>query len=406
MTNWREVKLGELISIKHGYAFKGNDITTEDNGIVLVTPGNFAIGGGFQEEKCKFFKGQYPKDYVLKENDLIVTMTDLSKECDTLGYSALVPSGSRIYLHNQRIGLVEFKNNLVDKLFLYWFMRTKKYQHFVVSSCSGSVIKHTSPGRICDATISLPPLDVQKKIAGVLGALDDKIELNNKINNNLEQQAQALFKSWFVDFGPFGGTMPKDWKNGKLGDFIEIKRGGSPRPIQEYLVPNGLNWLKISDATAETSPYILEIKEHIKPEGLNKTVFLKKGSLVLSNSATPGIPKFLDIDTCIHDGWLYFPNSLFSNEYLFLLFNHIRKDLISLGNGSVFTNLKTDILKNFEAILPTKEVLRRFDSIISSIFISIKYNREEIATLTTLRDALLPKLMSGEIDVSKVDINE
>lgn len=405
MTNWREVKLGELISIKHGYAFKGNDITTEDNGIVLVTPGNFAIGGGFQEEKCKFFKGQYPKDYVLKENDLIVTMTDLSKECDTLGYSALVPSGSRIYLHNQRIGLVEFKNNLVDKLFLYWFMRTKKYQHFVVSSCSGSVIKHTSPGRICDATISLPPLDIQKKIAGVLGALDDKIELNNKINNNLEQQAQALFKSWFVDFEPFGGKMPDDWKVGKLGDFIEIKRGGSPRPIQEYLVPNGLNWLKISDATAETSPYILEIKEHIKPEGLNKTVFLKKGSLVLSNSATPGIPKFLDIDTCIHDGWLYFPNSLFSNEYLFLLFNHIRKDLISLGNGSVFTNLKTDILKNFEAILPTKEVLRRFDSIISSIFISIKYNREEIATLTTLRDMLLPKLMSGEIDVSNVDIS-
>lgn len=76
-----------------------------------------------------------------------------------------------------------------------------------------------------------------------------------------------------------------------------------------------------------------------------------------------------------------------------------------MGNGSVFTNLKTDILKNFEAILPTKEVLRRFDSIISSIFISIKYNREEIATLTTLRDMLLPKLMSGEIDVSNVDIS-
>ena len=208
-----------------------------------------------------------------------------------------------------------------------------------------------------------------------------------------------------MDFEPFGGVMPEDWKVGKLGDFIEIKRGGSPRPIQEYLAPSGLNWLKISDATAETSPYILEIKEHIKPEGLNKTVFLKKGSLVLSNSATPGIPKFLDIDTCIHDGWLYFPSSLFSNEYLFLLFNHIRKDLISLGNGSVFTNLKTDILRNFEAILPTKEVLQRFDSIVSSIFISIKHNREEIATLTTLRDALLPKLMSGEIDVSNVDIS-
>lgn len=404
MTNWEKVKLGELISIKHGYAFKGDDIITDDNGIVLVTPGNFAIGGGFQKEKCKFFKGKYPKDYVLKENDLIVTMTDLSKECDTLGYSALVPGGSRIYLHNQRIGLVEFKNNLVDKVFLYWFMRTKRYQHFVVSSCSGSVIKHTSPSRICDAVIPLPPLAIQKKIAGVLGALDDKIELNNRINQNLEQQAQTLFKSWFIDFEPFGGTMPTDWKVGRLGDFIEIKRGGSPRPIQEYLVPRGLNWLKISDATAETSPYIVEIKEHIKSEGVNKTVFLKKGSLVLSNSATPGIPKFLNVDSCIHDGWLYFPESKFSNEYLYLLFKYIRKDLVSLGNGSVFTNLKTDILKNFSTLLPTDKILKNFDNIISNIFALIKNNREEITSLSSLRDALLPKLMSGEIDVSSVSL--
>ena len=325
--------------------------------------------------------------------------------------SNIRPYFKKIWLANFNGGcsndvLVLKAKESIDTKFLYYILSDNKFFDYDTANSKGTKMPRGDKAAIMNYEFSLPPLDVQKKIAGVLGALDDKIELNNRINNNLEQQAQALFKSWFVDFEPFGGTMPKDWKNGKLGDFIEIKRGGSPRPIQEYLVPNGLNWLKISDATAETSPYILEIKEHIKPEGLNKTVFLKKGSLVLSNSATPGIPKFLDIDTCIHDGWLYFPNSLFSNEYLFLLFNHIRKDLISLGNGSVFTNLKTDILKNFEAILPTKEVLRRFDSIISSIFISIKYNREEIATLTTLRDMLLPKLMSGEIDVSKVDINE
>ena len=214
-----------------------------------------------------------------------------------------------------------------------------------------------------------------------------------------------MFKSWFVDFEPFGGKMPDDWKVGKLGDFVEIKRGGSSRPIQDYLVQEGLNWLKISDATAEISPFILDIKEHIKHEGLNKTVLLNKGALVLSNSATPGIPKFLNVDTCIHDGWLYFPKSKFSNEYLFLLFNHIRNDLISLVNGSVFTNLKTDILRNFVVTLASEKILLQFDNIISSIFTSIKINREEIATLTSLRDTLLPKLMSGEIDVSKVNIS-
>ncbi|MDE6036595.1 MAG: restriction endonuclease subunit S, partial [Ruminococcus sp.] len=164
--------------------------------------------------------------------------------------------------------------------------------------------------------IRLPSMERQGKIASVLSALDEKIELNNRINQNLEEQAQTIFKSWFVDFEPFGCVMPDNWYIDKLGNFVKIKRGGSPRPIQEFLSDTGYNWLKISDVTSIKSPYILKIKEHIKETGLNKTVMLKKGSLVLSNSATPAIPKILDIDSCIHDGWLYFPESLLSNEYL------------------------------------------------------------------------------------------
>jgi type I restriction enzyme S subunit len=114
------------------------------------------------------------------------------------------------------------------------------------------------------------------------------------------------FLSWFVDFEPWGGVMPDDWQEGALGQFVDIKRGGSPRPIQEFLSDTGFRWLKISDATSLQTPFVLEIKEHIKESGLGKTVSLKSGSLVLSNSATPGIPKILGVDTCIHDGWLYF----------------------------------------------------------------------------------------------------
>lgn len=403
MTKWREVKLGDICEITSSkrifmadYVDSGIPFYRSKEIIEKQRGNNISTELFITEEKYEEIKQKFS---VPQEGDILLTSVG------TLGIPYIVRENEKFYFKDGNLTWIKKSKNFLPE-YLYYYLISDEGKFKLENISIGTTQKAITIVGLKSLEISLPPLDVQKKIVGVLGALDDKIELNNKINNNLEQQAQALFKSWFVDFEPFGGTMPKDWKVGKLGDFIEIKRGGSPRPIQEYLVPNGLNWLKISDATAETSPYILEIKEHIKPEGLNKTVFLKKGSLVLSNSATPGIPKFLDIDTCIHDGWLYFPNSLFSNEYLFLLFNHIRKDLISLGNGSVFTNLKTDILKNFEAILPTKEVLRRFDSIISSIFISIKYNREEIATLTTLRDALLPKLMSGEIDVSKVDINE
>ena len=224
------------------------------------------------------------------------------------------------------------------------------------------------------------------------------------VNNNLEQQAQALFKEWFLDYKPFGKQIPSNWIKGVLGDFVDIKRGGSPRPIQNYLSDKGLHWLKISDATSVLSPFISEIKEHIIEDGLSKTVFLKKGSLVLSNSATPGLPKILDIDTCIHDGWLYFPSSKFSNEYLYLFFKHIKEKLVSLGNGSVFTNLKTDILKNYPAILPSNDILDSFNGLVKPIFSLILEKTRENNRLSEIRDTLLPKLMSGELDVSEIDI--
>ena len=256
------------------------------------------------------------------------------------------------------------------------------------------------PAIIENLSIKLPPLPTQQKIAAILSSLDDKIELNNKINTNLEQQAQALFKNWFVDFEPFGGKMPEGWKIGKLGDFVDIKRGGSPRPIQKFLSDEGYRWLKISDVTSLSAPFVLNIAEHIKEEGLSKTVFLKAGSLVLSNSATPGIPKILDLDTCIHDGWLYFPKSQLSNEYLYLLFKEIRPQLLNLGNGSIFTNLKTDILKNFEISLPSTETLSKFQNIIKPIFEKELATQREIKQLETLRNTLLPKLMNGEIETN------
>lgn len=226
----------------------------------------------------------------------------------------------------------------------------------------------------------------------------------DEVNDNLQQQAQALFESWFVNYTPWNGERPASWGCATLGDFVEIKRGGSPRPIQNYLSDTGLRWLKISDVTSLSSPFVTDIKEHIKESGLRKTVLLKSGSLVLSNSATPGIPKILDVDSCIHDGWLYFPKSIFSKYYLYLFFKHIRKQLVALGNGSVFTNLKTDILRQFPSVMPDASVLADFDSIVTPLFEGMLNVDRENRRLVGIRDALLPRLMSGEIDVSNIDI--
>lgn len=400
--NWQEVKLGDVCEITSSKRIFMADYVNEgipfyrSKEIIEKQKGNHISTELFiTEEKYEEIKQKFS---VPQEDDLLLTSVG------TLGIPYIVKPNEKFYFKDGNLTWIK-KSEKVLSSFLYYLLISEEGKHKLENISIGTTQKAITIIGLKNIIVPLPPLDIQKKIAGVLGALDDKIEMNNKINQNLEAQAQALFKSWFIDFEPFGGTMPTDWKVGRLGDFIEIKRGGSPRPIQEYLVPRGLNWLKISDATAETSPYIVEIKEHIKSEGVNKTVFLKKGSLVLSNSATPGIPKFLNVDSCIHDGWLYFPESKFSNEYLYLLFKYIRKDLVSLGNGSVFTNLKTDILKNFSTLLPTDKILKNFDNIISNIFALIKNNREEITSLSSLRDALLPKLMSGEINIDEVKID-
>ena len=296
---------------------------------------------------------------------------------------------------------LRMKNENQD--FLFYMM--KYYIPHLLKKESGTVFGSVNRNDINGLEVNIPEdAQVQKKIARYLEMIDDKIELNNAINNNLEQQAMALFKSWFIDFEPFDRQVPKTWINGVLGDFVEIKRGGSPRPIQNFLSDSGFHWLKISDATGISSPFINEIKEYIIEAGLKKTVYLKSGSLVLSNSATPGLPKILDIDTCIHDGWLYFPSSKFSNEYLYLYFKHIRDNLIALGNGSVFTNLKTDILKNYPTYLPTEDVLKKFDGLVQPIFSMILSKTREIKRLAEIRDTLLPKLMSGELDVSDIEL--
>ncbi len=224
--------LSDYIKIKHGFAFKGEFFSTQPTHDILVTPGNFAIGGGFKADKFKYYEGAVPEDYILKANDLVVTMTDLSVDADTLGYPALVPFDSKNrFLHNQRVGLVVKKKEGIDFGYLYYLMRTREYQKYVVSTASGSTVKHTSPDRIAGYECDFPTLPTQKKIAGILGAYDAKIENNNKIIKNLETITQTIFNEWFINFrfpnyenikmiDSEIGEIPEGWKLGGIDNVV------------------------------------------------------------------------------------------------------------------------------------------------------------------------------------------
>ena len=397
---WKNYKLSEIGEIVGGATPSTKISEYYDGDIPWISPkdlsnfeGKYISCGsknitelGFNSCSCKIL----PKGSVLFSSRAPIGYIAIAKNslCTNQGFKSVIPNRS-----------------IIDSEFLYYTLVFNK--EYIKNQGSGTTFMEVSGKTMGNIEVSIPVnLSDQRKIAGILSALDAKIENNNKINANLETQAEALFKSWFVDFTPFKdqpfvdselGPIPQGWKVGKLGDYVEIKRGGSPRPIQKFLASQGLNWLKISDATSTQSPFIFNIKEKIIIDGLKKTVVLKEDRLVLSNSATPCIPKFLSIDSCIHDGWLYFPHSQLPENYLYLFFKLMRNNLVSKANGSVFLNLKTDIVKNQVFAFSGEEIYNSFDKIIAPLFKEIENLTYETFQLSALRDTLLPKLMSGEI---------
>lgn len=302
--DWTAIRLGDVARIRHGYAFEGANFSDAPTTDVLVTPGNFSIGGGFKLDKLKYYDGPVASEYVLKEGDLVVTMTDLSKLADTLGYSALVPKTNLRFLHNQRIGKVEVISDVTSSAFLHWVMRTDEYRHEIVASATGSTVKHTAPSRIEAYRFRLPPLPEQRAIAHILGTLDDKIELNRRTNETLEAMARALFKSWFVDFDPVhakkagrkpegmdaetAALFPDDFEDSEMG---KIPRGWKAVPldtIADFL--NGLALQKFPAAPGEPSLPVIKIAQ------------LRKGAVDGADRASRSVP----MQYVVKDGDLLF----------------------------------------------------------------------------------------------------
>jgi type I restriction enzyme S subunit len=153
-------ELAQVIDVKHGFAFEGRYFSDEPPGDILLTPGNFLVGGGFKDHNAKYYNGAVPADFILSPHDLLLTMTDLSKAADTLGFPAMVPvpPSGRHYLHNQRIGKVVITDpRAANAMFLYRVFCSDSYRHEILASASGTTVKHTSPSRIKAYRTVFPP---------------------------------------------------------------------------------------------------------------------------------------------------------------------------------------------------------------------------------------------------------
>ena len=191
---WKISSLSLDMSIIHGYAFKGEFFSDTKTNNILLTPGNFAIGGGFKGDKMKYYEGPIPEKYILSEGDLLVSMTDLSKMADTLGFPALIPKhDSRLFLHNQRLGKIKINSeSYLTKEFLYILFCGSDYRNEILASASGTTVKHTSPERILSHKFVLPDEDTLKKFQILVEPIFNNIDSNSSTISILSKIRDSL----------------------------------------------------------------------------------------------------------------------------------------------------------------------------------------------------------------------
>ena len=438
LTKWRNVTLGDLIDIGHGFAFEGKYIHDEPRGDLLLTPGNFAIGGGFKQDKFKYYDGPVEEPYVLEEGDLLVTMTDLSKQADTLGYPAVVPActDGRRYLHNQRLGKVIPKDTgELHTRFVYYLMCGAKYRHEVLASATGTTVKHTSPNRIRQFRFSLPPLPEQQAIARVLGALDDKIELNRRMNETLEEMARALFKSWFVDFEPVRAKMERRWRRGEslpglpadlydlfpdrlvdselgeipegwgvgvLNDSIELLSGGTPKTSAPEYWNGDIPWFTAKDAPRLSDVYVLTTERSITSLGVenSSTKVLPADTTIVTARGTVGRLALLGVPMAMNQTCYGIRGSgRYPDIFTYFRLRSVIEELQAKTHGTIFDTITRETFKFVDCVMPSVRVTIEFEHAVQPMMSQLLGNLKQTHSLVAQRDALLPRLVSGEVGV-------
>ncbi|MCF2948489.1 restriction endonuclease subunit S [Paraglaciecola aquimarina] len=432
--SWTEYNLGELIRVKHGFAFKSEFFSPEGKHIVL-TPGNFHESGGFKSrgDKDRFYSGEYPEQYLLKKDDLIVAMTEQGE--GLLGSSSLIPDNDK-FLHNQRLGLVEIiEPEKVEKYFLYLVFNNPIIRHQIAGSATGTKVKHTAPERIYRCKFKFPSRPLQKKIAAIIYSYNNFIENNLKRIKLLEEMAQITYEEWFVRM-KFPGHetaifdketgLPEGWSASNLGHFIEHEIGGgwgeeeASKEFSEsaYVIrgtdfdglPTGktqnvpLRWHKKSNlASRKLAPgdIIFEVSGGSQNEGVAKTVLMTEELLSLFNE---------DV-MCASFCKLARPISTEVGHYLFYFLRFLRKikasEVFEIRSASNIVNYNwTAFLKFQEVNFPSESLLDEFHTFSENSTKQTSVLAKQVKLLKEARDILLPRLMTGMIDIEQVELPE
>ena len=387
MSEWKECTISDIGTVIGGATPFTTDSRNYDNGnIPWITPKDLS---------------DYHERYISR-GERNITETGL-KSCatqmlpkNTVLFSSRAPIGYVAIASNEVCTNQGFKsvvpNKDVDYLFLYYLLKYNK--EMIEGMGSGTTFKEVSKKTMEQIKVCVPKdISVQRKIAGILDSLDSKIELNNQINRNLEEQAQAIFKSWFIDFEPFGGEMPEDWTIGKLSDLAEYEKEKT-------------NLSELTEETYYSTENMLSNKAGVSSATnlptIDQTTRCFPGETIISN-IRPYFKKIFycteDIAGCSTDVLCFKPkNKLLATYNYSLLYNDNFFDYMVKGSkGTKMPRGDKSQIMNYEICIPSDEYLQKFDGIVSKLQMQIQNLKKETTQLTKIRDTLLPELMSGDL---------
>lgn len=333
----------------------------------------------------------------------------------------------------QRLITLRGKKDEVDNTFLKFIMESDFVQYQLKARASGTTVLGIKQSELRKIDLILPSFNEQKAIAHILGTLDDKIELNRKMNETLEEMARAIFKSWFVDFDPvrakaegrkpYGmdaataalfpdsfqdspiGKIPKGWKVGKLADCIEIIGGGTPKTTVSEYWDGDIPWFSVVDAPSYSDVFVIDTEKHITVFGVEKssTKIFREGTTFISARGTVGKCALVGIPMAMNQSCYGIQGKEGMDDYYiyFLLRTNIA-DLQRSGHGSVFNTITRETFSNIEIVIPSVETIRCFNESVKASMNMILNNLHYSKILADIRDILLPKLLTGEVRVQHV----
>lgn len=410
---WAEdFRLGDACKIKHGYAFKGRYMTTrEDPSLpIVVNIVNFQYTGGFRFESSKIqrYEGNYPKEYTLKIGNIILVMTCQTPNGEILGVPGIITDTNNTYLHNQRMGLVSITDpDKLDLSFLYYLFLSPNFKRYLFATATGAKILHTAPARIVNYRFSCPSLEIQKKIGAILSSFDKYIDSNTKTIKILEMICKRVYNEWILKFrGSFDygkliesnlGQIPENWNVIKLKDIVEFKKGiepGSEKYLHEYQ-EGTVRFLRVGDLSDRGTKIFVK-------KTLSRDKILEKADIAITLDGTIGIVK-RGLSGCYSSGirkTIIKDENLMKYSFLYFL---LKSDLIQ---STIKAHTKgTTILHAGSAIdymdfaIPPPHIMDRFDEVVSPLLEQKLVLSEKNAILLKVRDLLIPRLISGEVDV-------